>query len=114
VTTPRHLLRQSVAITTPTQDGAVDEFGDPTDSTSSATFLGYLYQRVRGEDTSGRVIQSEELGLVLVPEARDAINGNSRVTVDGVTYELDGPPWPAFNPRTGEVEHVEATLRRTA
>lgn len=113
MTTPRHLLRQTVTLRTPSGAGAPDEFGDPTAGTISTTVvLGYLFQRTRGEDTAGRTIQTEELGLILPPEA--VVSGNSTAEVDGIVYELDGPPWPAFNPRTAEVEHIEATVRRTA
>ena len=34
--------------------------------------------------------------------------------IDGEAFEVIGDPWHAFNPRTGEIEHVETSLRRTS
>lgn len=36
------------------------------------------------------------------------------VVVDGHTYEMTGDPWPARNPLTQVVSHIEATAQRTA
>lgn len=107
-----HLLTQTATIVNVTQDGAADDMGDPTDVETTSTARCWLWQNTRHENTANQDSQFEEWSLALDSDA--TVDGSSRVTVDGVTYQLYGPPWRAHNPRTGLFTHIEATVRRTA
>lgn len=107
-----HLLTSSATITTVTDTGSADAFGDPTHVTTTTTFACWLSQSQRSESTANANTQQETWTLYLEAAAA-TVDGYDRVTVDGVTYELDGPPWPARNPRTRLISHVECTLRRS-
>lgn len=111
------LLNQTCTLTLVTPGaGAADGMGDPTDTTTTATFRCWLSQatsaRTGAEITRNENVQSQSLDLYLEPAAA-ALDGYDRVTVDGVTYEVDGPPIVERNPRTLVVEYVVASVRRT-
>lgn len=105
------LLTLSVTVTHVAHSGAADAYGNPTESTSSSVYLGELQQIRRDEQTRDANIQGETWLLILEPDA--VIDGGDRVTVNSLTYELDGPPWHARDPQTDEYSHWEATVRRT-
>lgn len=107
-----HLLTSSAEITFVTDDGVPDSFGDATQTTTSQTFRCWMYQTGRAEDTANADSQFETWSLMLEAAAAN-VNGWDRVTVNGIEYELAGPPWPALNPRTQLTTHVECTVRRT-
>lgn len=107
-----HLLTSTCTVDVVTYTGPDDGFGDPTIVTTTRTLACWLSQRQRSEVTGNADTQQETWDLYLEPAAAD-IDGLGRVTVDGIVYELDGPPWPALNPRTRQITHVEATVRRT-
>lgn len=109
-----HLLNMTGTVMRTVHDGPADMFGDPTETSSTATFRCWIAQRMRDEDTVGRDLQAQEFDLYLEPAAAGQVEGSDRIAVAGTTYELVGPPWPAVNPRTGETSHVVATIRRTA
>lgn len=105
------LLNRPVTIRVRTVDG-VDVYNDPTTVTADVETVGYLDQRVRAEDESdGSQIQEDQWRL-MVP-ADTTVSGWDAVVVGDVVYEVHGPPWQVWNPRTRRVSHVEATLRRT-
>lgn len=111
----RRLLSQTVTVTRVATDSTtVDDMGDPTTTTTTATFRGYVWQTSRSDETANTDVQTEDWRLVLERSAVGQIDGGDRVTVDGVEYEVDGPPWPALNPRTNRVEFIEADVRRSA
>jgi hypothetical protein len=103
-------MTQTATVTTVTQDGAADDMGDPTEQTATVEVRCWLHQEQRREETDNRAVHLEEWRLYLPPDT--AITATSRVAVDGVPYELFGPPWPAHNPRLGRVTHIECTVRR--
>jgi len=70
----------------------------------------WLHQTQASEDTRGGRF-GEERWSVYLP-ADTALDIDDRVSVDGVVYEVAGPPWSAVNPRTGIVEFVQASLRK--
>lgn len=107
-----HLLTSTATVTVVADTGSPDAFGDPTPTTSTQTFACWLSQTQRSEATANADVQHETWVLYLEVAAA-GVEGFDRVTVDGITYELDGPPWPARNPRTRLVTHVECTLRRS-
>lgn len=107
------LLTSTATVTGVADTGADDLFGDPTESTTTATFACWLHQEQRSEETANTDTQRERWTLYLDASAAGLVDGGDRVTVDDVVYEMDGPSWPALNPRTQVVTHVECTVRRT-
>lgn len=107
-------LLRLVGTVTPSDPGeTVDTFGDPVVEDGDPIIVRcWLEQTVRVEDTANRDQQAETYTLYLEAAAASTVDGSSRITIDGFTYELDGPPWAATNPRTGRVSHLVATGRR--
>lgn len=99
----------------------VDEYGDPIETTSTVTARCELQQVSRLEQLESGV-QSEDWALFLAPTGTDDeeepvtidLEGSDRLTVDGETYEVVGPPWPVRHPITGEVSHIEARVRQVS
>ncbi len=87
-----------------------DGYGNPGEATTTTTALCELQQTERDERQNDSGVQSETWNLYLVPTA--TIDGGDRVEVDDVTYEVIGPPWRARHPRSGDITHIEATVRR--
>lgn len=110
------LLSQPVTVIAVTQTGDPDEMGDPTEETTSTTYAraGYVWQSSRDDRTANANTQVEEWRGVLHRKLLGLVDGTDRLVVEGYTFELDGPPWPARNPRTGRIEFLEVTLRRTS
>jgi hypothetical protein len=100
----------TATITHVAQSGAPDDYGDPTEQTSTTTALCEFQQQQRSEDTVDADRQSESWTLFVEPDA--TIDGGDRIEIDGVTYQVDGPPWHARNPRTQIETHIEARVRR--
>jgi len=44
----------------------------------------------------------------------ETVRTGDELVVDDITYQIEGDPWPARNPRTRQASHIEATLRRMA
>lgn len=108
---PSRLMTQEATITNVSQSAAKDEYGDPTATTVTATKVDcWLHQVARTEHGDNNNVQDQRWALYVPPGT--ILNGSDRVTVEGVTYEVEGPPWPAHNPRLRRVTHIEATLRR--
>jgi hypothetical protein len=92
----------------PTRDG----FGDPVPGAGApTTYKGWYEQSQRSEDTTNTDQQAEQWRLFLEPAAA-TVTGSATVEIGEGTFELDGPPWAASNPRTGQVTHIEATMKR--
>lgn len=100
-----HTVTISTAGTTTDRYGAtVKDWDNPIERTER----GWVSQQSRLEDRSdGREAQVQ--GWVLYLDAGDPIAGEDRVTWSGITFEVDGPPNPAWSPR-GE-HHIEVPLR---
>jgi hypothetical protein len=95
-------------------DGGTDAYGNPLGGTLTVETVCELQRRQQSqgsEDTRLGAIATDDW-LLVVP-AGTVLSAQDTVTVDGVAYEVDGEPWPARNPRTRTVSHVEASLRRT-
>lgn len=61
---------------------------------------------------SGEVSDAEWLGIF---PAGTPLGTADSIRVDGIgELEVVGEPWPARNPRTQAISHIEAPLRRTA
>lgn len=108
------LLKIPVTVTRVASTGAEDDFGDPTEETTTATYRGWAWQTSRTDETASTDLQVQEWRLALHRSAAGNIDGGDRVTYEGVEFEVFGPPWIARNPRTQRVEYVEATIRKAS
>lgn len=101
------LLAQTVTLTTVTE-GSRDVYGRPTKSTATATVNGRLDQQQTTETVGDRDVTTTRLVLFLEPTA--TVTSTTRATVGGVTYQVDGDPWPVLGARS--VHHLEVPVRR--
>jgi hypothetical protein len=98
-------LRQQVTITTPTP--TTDRFGNTVLATGTDTVvLGYVQPRRATEDTIGDQT-SEQTGIAFLPPDT-AVGPTSKLTVDGVTYDVTGVVPRSFAGRS----HLEVLFRR--
>lgn len=74
---------------------------------TSSTVKGWVSQSSRSEVIGDREAQVSSWSLFLHPDA--TITGKARVIWEGITFEVDGPPNPAWTPRG--VHHYEVPLR---
>ena len=108
---PARLMTNTATITHVSPDASnPDEYGNPGETTTTTSALCELQQAQRDEEQDDTAVQTETWNLYLVPTA--TIDGGDRVAVDGVTYEVIGPPWRARHPRSGDISHIEAPVRR--
>jgi hypothetical protein len=107
------LLKVDATVTSVSLTGTEDEFGDPTEETSTAIYKAWAWQTSRSDETVGTDVQSQKWRIALHRSAEGLVDGGDRITYEGTEYEVDGPPWIARNPRTGRVEYIEATMRRS-
>lgn len=107
-------LKRNVTIQRHADSGNIDDYGNEIPTVTTVEVLGELQQPsrsgARGE-AEGTISQTD---WILFLPANTPIDTNDVVVVDGQSFEVIGDPWNAFNPRTGEFEHVEASLRRTS
>lgn len=108
--TPGRLLNRTVTLHTVTVSGS-DVYGNPAELVTAVDVVGEVQQASRSDRGDDQHTQDQTWRLFL--PAGTALTGWDRVTVDGAEYEVEGPPWPVVNARTGVASHVEATLRRT-
>lgn len=107
------------ATITPRVPDGRDEYGDVIEGNGAPVVLNggrgdgvWIEQSLRDESRDGNNVRSETWRLFAPPSV--ALDAGAKVEVDGVTYEVDGPPWRATNPRQRTVTHIEATLRRVS
>lgn len=106
------LMNLPVTIVNRTDSDDVDEYGNAIPTENAMETVGEL-QQVR-RDEPGDAGETSDTRWLLVLPAGTVVNTGDAVIADSEVYEVVGQPWPARNPRTGVVSHVEATLRRTA
>lgn len=110
---PSRLMTQTGTLHHVAQDGARDEYNNATEGTpTTETVACLLQQRQRIEQTAQGQIATETL-ILFLPAGTD-VDTLDYVTVDGNDYQIDGPPWAAYNPRSQAVSHIECTVRRTS
>lgn len=108
---PARLMTNTATIThVDVDEDNPDEYGNPGEVTTTTTALCELQQTSRDEKQVDSAVTSETWNLYLVPTAE--IDAGDRATVDGTPYDVIGPPWRARHPRSGEITHIEATVRR--
>lgn len=105
-----NLFKRSVTIQHHTESGNLDAYGSDISSVEEITVMGELQQHSRDE-AEGTISQTN--WMLFLP-AKTPIDTNDVVFIEGQTYEVIGDPWQAKNPRTGEIAHVEVSLRRTS
>lgn len=91
---------------------ATGRYGDavPDWATATSTAVkGWVSQQSRSEVLDGREAQVSAWVLYL-PAGTD-VTGADRVEWEGLTFTVDGPVLPAWNPRTNSVHHLELSLR---
>lgn len=110
-----NLMTHPATIIRRDRTGTLDDHGVPmVEAASGVTTVCYLDQAgvagsQRVEENAGREYQ--ELGYTGFFPATADLDGTDAVVVDGITYEVVGPPWYARDPLTDTVDHVELNLR---
>jgi hypothetical protein len=104
------LLSETCTITQRTA-GARDDYNNPVLVDGASTDEPCLLQLFNtGENVYGQDRTLTNYTLFLLPSAE--INAYSKVTIDGVDYEVDGDP--AMHPTPAGNHHIEAKVRRIA
>lgn len=92
--------------------GKEDDYGNEETAPTRTETVCEVQQRRTDEVTEGEVSDAEWLGIF---PAETELDTGDAVEVEGLgTFEVDGAPWPARNPRTQTESHVEVALRRVA
>lgn len=92
-------------------EGAIDAYNRPAESwAASVTVNGRLELVTPSEGTDEQDVQVGRYRLFVPHDT--AISGRDRVKVDGVTYQLLGPPIVHRTPRGAH--HIEAVCRAVA
>jgi head-tail adaptor len=103
------LLNQTVTVQRRSA-GTDDVYGNETMGlTSVAVVQGYVEQTDQTE-----VLDDRETYLsthLVLLEAGTPVEAGDRLVVDEVGYEVLGPPFRPYNPRTRTVPHVECRAR---
>lgn len=86
-----------------------DDHGNDIYSESDQVVRGFAGEQVRTEAGGGEVVGE---GLALYLQHDSPVTGWDACTIGGLRYEIVGHPWRVFNPRTAEVHHVRADIRR--
>jgi hypothetical protein len=115
-TIPLRLLTQTVSIVTAGTTTTVDTEGNPTRAAAATTTVPARLERAGGfidgtsETADGPVISTTDWLLILAPAV--VIGQHDQVTVDGVRFEVVGPPVQQRTP--AGVHHIEARLRQVS
>jgi head-tail adaptor len=99
---PLELHKNSTATT--------DEYGNQVDTDFTvSTIYGFLQQKDSVETLNDRdtVVSSWECWL----PAGTNINAFDRIVFNAQTFEVDGAPWSAYNPRVQSVSHIVCKLK---
>jgi hypothetical protein len=104
------LLTQPVTVLAETRGSTIDAYGTGVPTVVPALTVGYLQQNSRAEKEGFVPV---ETWLLILPAGTD-LNADDQVIVAGEQFTVNGAPWPVANPRTGLVDHLEATLARAA
>lgn len=95
------------------RDGATDDYGNPTVTSTPSDERCYFAQQTRGEPGSDLLINPEAERWVIYLEGDVTLDATDRVEVFGEIYEVIGPPWPVRDPLFPDrVDHLEASLER--
>lgn len=106
------LLTRTCTIEHVRATGTPDDYGTPTPEVTTSDTHCEFQQRQRTEDQNLAEIGQETWLLVLPPDTD--VTTYDRVVVEGLRYEMVGPPWYVRHPRQEAMSHIEATVRRAA
>lgn len=109
---PTHLMTRTGTLTHVTENGAPDEANNPTTTTSTSTVNLYLEPVRTNETDAGGLVVVDALRAFMPPAT--VVDASDTLTVDGVTYTVDGTPAPWWNPRLQATTHLEVNLRRVS
>lgn len=104
------LLKLDGTLTSVTGTDSATDDHTPEVDTQDVAVKCWIEQVAASESTSAGDIQTDEWRIYL--PAGTVVSGSDRLAVGDVELEVDGPPWPAINPRTAVASHVEAKGRR--
>lgn len=108
--TAARLINRPGVLTVRIHDGTPDDYNNPTVTTTSRQVLCWYEQAQRSERTGLADQQSETHRLFL--RSGENLTGWDKLTVDGLEFEVMGPPWKVINPRTQQASHIEAHGRQ--
>lgn len=111
---PSRLMPMTATLRRRTDGPGRDERGDPVVTWTTTSTRCYVWQTQRSAETGNQTTGNETQQIAVPPDKADELRLATEVIVGGETWFTDGPPWSAVNARTGQTEHVEATLRRSA
>ena len=90
------------------QTGPVDRYNQPTWIETETDSVCYFEQTEAREVTEGRTT-GIATHLSVFPSGTE-IDDSDKVRIEGVTFEVLGPPWRVWEPGAGE-SHVETNMR---
>lgn len=102
------MLDRPCTIVGRSQSGPVDRYNQPTWLDTSVDTVCYFEQTETREVTEGR-----STGIathLFVFASGTEVDDSDQVLVDGVRFEILGPPWRVWEPGVGE-SHIEASAR---
>jgi hypothetical protein len=92
-------------------EGPADGYGDPGWLENPVDGVCYAEQ-AKATEPGDPHYQAEDWRIVVAPEV--TVDGLDAVEIDGLRFEIVGPPWRAVDPRSDTVHHVELAARRTS
>jgi hypothetical protein len=107
---PQRLITLDGVLTVRSSDGAPDDYNNPTETTTTRDVKCWYEQAQASEATANTLRQDETHRLFLL--ASESMTGWDQLAVNGLEFEVVGPPWKAINPRTGVASHIEARGRQ--
>lgn len=108
---PTRLMTRAATLVTVVDSGTEDVYGNPTDEIETSTSVLCELQQIRRTEEDGTTSWQTGTYNLFLP-AGTSVTGFDRIEIDGDSYELEGTPERVRNPRTGQVSHIEATVRR--
>ena len=110
--TPNHLFTHQAVLHSRRPTGESDPYGDvEMGEIASTSVLCHLWQTSPGEIDPEGGGYGTDVGWRVMVSLDTSIAATDALEVDGMTLEVDGPPWVVRNPRLGLDSHIEARLR---
>lgn len=107
--TGEHLLTKPADVTDPVPTGARDGYGNVLTAPAVRERVPFWYYQISGDEVG--VVAGQTHWGFLPPG--DPVKATSSIAVDGLSFEVIGPPAQDTNPRTTELGLVRVVLRRT-
>lgn len=108
---PGRLINRDCTIRNPVPTETFDERGNEITTEGSFPTVCEI-QQVRRDETTEQGTLATATWVGFFPAGTEIFNGSTVTTDDdNITYEVDGDPWIARNPRTQTISHIETTLK---